>query len=224
MAEMKETVSGEFIPRVRAALTDLQQKPHSLNQIWGAAAHRFVPNPPISRERVSELELGHGIELPADYRAYLTELGNGGAGPWQGLLPLEEAIRESVVGCPDCLSQPFRHGQAFVDRDGRHHRWFQFRDPRARGYVVVPPEEAVSPGFMRGSLVIAYGKPTARGATAYRLVLGGPEAGRIWRDDRARSGSVGPCEGGLHGLAEADFRDWFLTWLDDSRLAHQFSL
>jgi hypothetical protein len=46
-------------------------------------------NPPATAAEVAAFESKHGISLPADYRMFITELGNGGEGPiGYGLLPL----------------------------------------------------------------------------------------------------------------------------------------
>ena len=81
-------------------------------------------------------------------------------------------------------------------------QWFQFRDAAARGYVPISSNDAMSPEFMCGSLVIAHGKPVKGGAVTYRLVLTGEQYGHVWRDDRARSTSVGPCTSAFRGLTE----------------------
>lgn len=212
----------DFAAEARHLLGELRHNKHSLNQIWGASTHRFLPNPPIPEDEIQEHELRYGIRLPSDYRTYLLEVGNGGAGPGQGLLPLGEAIRQSLAGCPDCLARPFPHG---MDSPRSHaQRWFQFRDPGAPGYVPITTDEAMAPEFMSGSLVIAHGKPIKGGAVAYRLVVSGDQYGRVWRDDRARSASVGPCASASRSLTEVHFREWMLTWLEDSMLAQQFCL
>jgi hypothetical protein len=56
---------------------------------FGVASHRFEMNPPLDRRALRAFEQEHGVEIPADYRAFLLEVGNGGAGPYYGLFPLE---------------------------------------------------------------------------------------------------------------------------------------
>jgi hypothetical protein len=214
-----------FPDGVRCELAALQRDPHALNQVWGASIHGFCPNPPLSRESVTEYENLHGFALPDDYRVYLTEVGNGGAGPWQGLLPLEEAVRNSILPeVPDCLTRDFIPAAIHTGGAPGSDRWFQFRDPNGRGYVRIEPAEGASNRFLCGSLVIAYGRPRGGTAMQYRLVLTGSERGRVWRDDRNRSGSIGPCESASRGLRDVGFREWMLAWLEDCRLAQQFGL
>lgn len=212
-----------FLDRVRRELAELQENRHALGQIWGAGVHRFHPGPLIAEEELAALEARHGIRLPADYRAYLTQVGDGGAGPWQGLLPIREAIRQSLENAPGGLTETFRHGR-WYRYPGASYRWFQFRHPQKRAYVPFPADEALSPSFVAGSLLIAHGKPKGGVAACYRLVLTGPERGRVWWDDRIRIGAMGPCGTGSPDIDGAGFREWMLLWLEDSRIGQQFGL
>jgi hypothetical protein len=57
--------------------------------IFGASEHRFTLNAPRLEADVRVVEQQHAIRLPADYRRFLLEAGNGGAGPYYGVFPLE---------------------------------------------------------------------------------------------------------------------------------------
>ena len=46
--------------------------------------------PTISLSALVDFEHTHNIELPEGYREFLLNVGNGGAGPFYGLLPLEK--------------------------------------------------------------------------------------------------------------------------------------
>lgn len=70
---------------------------HKLQQVrargltcFGANGHHFQLNLTLSEDEVLAFEQEHGVELPADYRMFLTQVGNGGAGPYYGLYPLEK--------------------------------------------------------------------------------------------------------------------------------------
>jgi hypothetical protein len=59
--------------------------------VFGADEHRYRLRPPVSIEQLRDFEKLHGITLPSDYRQFLLQAGNGGAGPYYGILPLEES-------------------------------------------------------------------------------------------------------------------------------------
>ena len=46
-------------------------------------------NPPLSQEQLVAFETHFDIDLPEGYRDFLFEVGNGGAGPYYGILPIE---------------------------------------------------------------------------------------------------------------------------------------
>lgn len=64
---------------------------------FGAAAHRYQPRPVLSERRVAELESSAGLRLPEDYRDFLLEVGDGGAGPYYGLAPLDQPSQLEVM-------------------------------------------------------------------------------------------------------------------------------
>src|SRR5437016_12068011 len=71
--------------RVRADLARLRQaKP----AILGAEGHRFALNEPLAEETVRTFERQHHVQLPAEYRHFIRDIGNGGAGPVDGVFPL----------------------------------------------------------------------------------------------------------------------------------------
>jgi len=53
----------------------------------------FDLGPCLSETEVQTFEAHHGVQLPEEYRCFLLEVGNGGAGPLEGLLPLAESVQ-----------------------------------------------------------------------------------------------------------------------------------
>lgn len=86
--------------------------------VFGASSHRYRFEPRLSEPELCGWERKHGIELPAEYRAFLTELGNGGAGPFYGVFPLgmwdgAGGPLESWVDAAGDLRAPFPHREAW---------------------------------------------------------------------------------------------------------------
>ncbi|MEJ2851904.1 MULTISPECIES: HEAT repeat domain-containing protein [unclassified Saccharothrix] len=65
----------------------------------------------LSDERIAIFETVHGVEIPEGYRAFLTEVGDGGLGPGYGLCPLSTWRSVELPG-----------NLAEVELDGRVHR------------------------------------------------------------------------------------------------------
>jgi len=77
---------------------------------FGAAAHRYSLNPPLAESEVTAFEARHRLSLPEDYRDFLLEVGDGGAGPFYGLFRLDRSDLDRRDGedlMPGFLAGPF---------------------------------------------------------------------------------------------------------------------
>src|SRR5437660_10695527 len=93
--------------------------------VFGADGHHFKLNPPLSETEVIAIEHHHNVSLPVDYRNFITQIGNGGAGPYYGIFPLGQmdgtgytlqTWRESdLVGI---LAEPFSLRDPWNDLSG----------------------------------------------------------------------------------------------------------
>jgi hypothetical protein len=82
--------------------------------LFGADAHRYTLSAPLSESRVSAFEYLYRFRLPEDYRAFLCHAGDGGAGPYYGLLSL---VRQLSTEEAVTLSTPFPHTAAHVSAE-----------------------------------------------------------------------------------------------------------
>ena len=75
---------------------------------FGAATHRWQRRPVLAEARVAAIEAGAGVRFPDDYRAYVTTVGDGGAGPYHGVLPLDHPAQLALLAgtCPLSLADP----------------------------------------------------------------------------------------------------------------------
>ncbi|MDE6732156.1 MAG: SMI1/KNR4 family protein [Oscillospiraceae bacterium] len=63
--------------------------------LFGAMKHKYALNPPVDRALVESAEERYGFSFPRDYFEFITEVGDGGAGPEYGIDPFAEFISES---------------------------------------------------------------------------------------------------------------------------------
>jgi hypothetical protein len=57
-------------------------------RVFGSAHHGYNVRRVLSESKLAAFESANDIRLPEDYRRFLAEVGNGGAGPFYGLDPL----------------------------------------------------------------------------------------------------------------------------------------
>jgi hypothetical protein len=81
--------------------------------IFGAQKHRYELGAPLPPKRLQPLDAA-GVLLPADFRRFVTELGNGGAGPAYGWEPFQP---DRYLAGDSCTTvRPFKQEQG--DDDG----------------------------------------------------------------------------------------------------------
>ncbi|WP_314588304.1 SMI1/KNR4 family protein [Paenibacillus terrigena] len=91
--------------RIRQKL-ELVAKADPAYSVFGSKAHQYKLNDPLILAEVERFEQEHGIKLPESYVDFVTELGNGGAGPYYGIhrLGAKQAIDLDLIGQPSALN------------------------------------------------------------------------------------------------------------------------
>ena len=84
--------SESFFVRVHGIAGKLKQAIARGVRPFGADEHGFRLKPPLSEAEVAAFELCHGVKLAEGYRAFLTHVADGWAGPAYGLFPLAETV------------------------------------------------------------------------------------------------------------------------------------
>jgi hypothetical protein len=176
-------------------------------ELFGAGTHRYEFNPPLKAEEVAAFEANQALHLPEDYRDFILNVGNGGAGPCYGIYPLrlEGSIHHGMANRDRIdLSVPFRHAEPWdadwldqIDWDAGERpddcRMLEYMDTR----------------HIAGTLCICH-----RGCGDFwLLVVRGNEWGHLWMDGRGNISGIFP-ESGAHG-ERLTFSQWYLDWLDD---------
>ncbi|MCX4684308.1 SMI1/KNR4 family protein [Kitasatospora purpeofusca] len=210
---------------VREQIEELAKAPGA-NAVFGFSGHEFALEDPLGEREVDQLEAQLGVRLPEDYRAFLTEVGAGGAGPGYGLFPVRRAgDRWSWEGDGADLADPGRLSEPFpaqgpdpalldaLQEECPQEEDFDEEDAfdEAQAEWDSRWEDLMwSPERTVGALVLSHS------GCAYRqwLVVSGPERGRIWSDDRADDRDLEPLLG-----AEQEpmtFTPWYRKWLADA--------
>jgi hypothetical protein len=166
--------------------------------IYGAYKHRWRIKERLDEPTITRIEHDLGFLLPPSYRAYLAELGNGGAGPLFGIEPLPLQFTPAKYAA---LQQPFLGIEAVHQRlkDAgivRHeHGYYKNWDRKLQTALLV------------GTWPIAY-----EGCGHHsRIVLHGAETGTILAIE---------SDGGIFSQ-KVDFLDWMVGGFSEHRSVYE---
>lgn len=215
------TLSPEEIQRALRGLAaaDVDRK------VFGAAGHNYELRRPVPLSEVAAFEALHRIRLPTDYRAFLLEVGNGGAGPGYGILPLGSAD-SSRLGSEirmGKICEPFPHQESWnLDAE------FWAREPDPPDDISQADEDRQfqewdelldsvywTPDVMNGAIPLC---EMGCGQTQW-LVVNGEPRGTVWTDLRADNAGLEPVINSQG--TRATFIDWYGEWLERSTVDAQ---
>jgi hypothetical protein len=194
---------------VRARLRSLAAHPFA-SRVFGSDEHRFVLHPPLSAPTTRRHERRNRIALPAAYRQFVLEIGDGGAGPGYGLFRLRAAMQPTAWRGGD-LSRPFRHRAAWNLPEAEAILRAIHGPARTFSRVTAAwsrRQEAAywSPTVIEGAAPMAH-----HGCRMVDwLVVTGPETGTVWQDLRDSYAGLRPYE---RSGRRMDFVDWYEAWL-----------
>ena len=80
--------------------------------MFGASTHQYVLNPPIRKSFVRGVEERYGFKLPEDYFYFITEVGDGGAGPDYGITPFVEFLEKGKDSVAEAYATAYRRSLA----------------------------------------------------------------------------------------------------------------
>jgi len=184
--------------------------------VFGADVHEFRLGPTKSEADICEFEQKHNVKLPNDYRQFLVDIGNGGAGPFYGVFPLGEmdsnfGLRswQENDGFIGDLSESFPLERAWNDVSAMPSDDLAERDEAEYDRQM----EAFDTVYWRPSLVNG-AIPICHEGCALRvwLVVTGSFAGHLWEDRRTEYAGLKPLQLGDGSLAK--FSVWYREWLE----------
>jgi hypothetical protein len=83
---------ADYATTLRAWLAHVATHDPSYHR-FGARHHRYTLGPPLGEARVVAIEAQIGVALPSAYRRFVATVGDGGAGPYHGLFPLDHPLQ-----------------------------------------------------------------------------------------------------------------------------------
>ncbi|GGL89508.1 hypothetical protein GCM10012279_03920 [Micromonospora yangpuensis] len=208
---------------VRERLARLAAAP-AAGEVFGAGAHEWVVEPPLTPAELAEVESQLRVELPGEYRSFLLQVGRGGAGPAYGLFGLRRVDGRwtwdgdgSDLTALATLDQPFPFTEAFNQADGVPEM------PDADDFDSTEEYEAAEQAWWERHDAVMYDPALSVGliylchrgcALRDALVVSGPARGTMWSDGTAE-------ESGFEPLLDADgtplgFAGWYRHWLDQA--------
>jgi hypothetical protein len=214
----------DFVDEVKRGLARLASVDGD-RKIFGASGHQYQLNPALSVDQVADFERTWRCRLPEDYRTFLLQLGNGGAGPYYGVFPLGKAhsgfdlVEYTTWGFD--LGAPFPHSRKWNDesllkKGAPLERDFDSYEDFEEAMEAWQESEA---GFKaRDSYYDAAGTGQGSFPICHHgcgfvdwLVVTGPEAGHVWHDLAPDQGGVMPV--GNAARPRTTFSQWYLDWL-----------
>lgn len=75
----------KFWSDARDRIAKLRRIDTGCQLVFGASGHRYATPDPVDEARLAAFEAANAVSLPAEYRAFLTTFGSGGAGPDYGI-------------------------------------------------------------------------------------------------------------------------------------------
>jgi len=182
--------------RLAAKIAELAAKDKAM-KTFGASTfghgHHYKMNPVLSVDALAAFEREYDVQFPKDYADFLTQIGNGGIGPYYGLCSLAQSISDYPGHkCRAFLASPFPLTEYFNPRD---------EDESATD------DELFDDPYICGSIVLSH-----EGCGYYdRLVITGPQKGQVWYDGRVSGQGIAPLR--------CDFYTWYDCWVTDALFA-----
>lgn len=177
-------------------------------RVFGSNHHKYKFNTCLTETSVQKFEKTLGVTLPADYRNFITQIGNGGSGPAYGLFPIADWNHDLEVEDHLFLATEFPHTDKWNAKPSFDTDQEDYTETEE---FALWEDEYYSNKHVSGSMRIChYGC-----AIYYLLVVTGKEAGNIWVDDRASDYGIYPAQSKPNG-GRLTFFEWYDEWLTES--------
>lgn len=172
-------------------------------KVFGAKEHQYILNKILTEHEIKNIEKQYNITLPKEYRFFLKEIGDGGAGPYYGLHSFTEALGwvGKEVNHPFPLEKSWLCNPKKLTEYGDYYTKEFLVESYGKNYmqyIYIPENDKMGQG------VIALADQGC-GYCSF-LVITGKAKGKVWNDYSAGDG--------LMENTNKTFLDWYEEWLD----------
>ena len=176
--------------------------------LFGSAKHKYQLNPPIRASFVRTLEEKYGFTLPDDYFRFITEIGDGGAGPDYGIEPFADLVKKSQDQYAEKYQEDYRNSlkNAFAPRPMSADEINDFAIATQATYKKNPDKYFIyeKPNDMLCNLDGFYVLGTQGCQWDFGLITAGEMRGKVFVTDNE----------GAYCLVANSFEEFYQNWLD----------
>ncbi|MBN1216466.1 MAG: SMI1/KNR4 family protein [Candidatus Lokiarchaeota archaeon] len=185
---------------IKIRLNKLREIDHSF-KLFGANGHKYNLNPPLTAHQIEKIEEKYKIKLPEEYRTFLQQIGNGGAGPNYGIIPINKILEREIDFEIGDLTKSFPHSTKWnlnpPKPNDDNEEWFL--------------DNYYNSKWINGSIPIS-----DMGCCKWMLlIVTGKEKGTIWRDYRVENKGITPLKKSRKDKRRIRFLEWYIKWLDN---------
>lgn len=185
------------------------QRIDSKYELFGSSRHKYKLNPPITESYVRSVEKKYGFILPEDYFRFITEVGDGGAGPDYGITPFMEFLAKGRDSYAERYYESYRHSLAnpFMPRqmmadevDDYAIATKEAYEQSPERYFIYEKTDANDFCHMDGFFVLG----THGCQWDFGIITSGERRGQVFDTDNE----------GAYGFVSRNFDEFYQNWLD----------
>ena len=207
------------LERIKAKLNKLKNIDVNF-EVFGSKTHKYSLNPVLTENEIVSFEKKHNLTIPEEYRLFIREMGNGGAGPFYGLLPLEDN-EDQIVDLDSDFHLAFEKPlilenlEKFKEYDEKIEAAFQSGKMDEEQALWDLKESMIEKEYLAAAKGIKF--LCHEGCCMFNiLVMRGKEKGTVWWFDFSEGGSFSGVVPLSLGEKKMTFFDWYEIWLDNS--------
>lgn len=213
----------EQIERIKDKLSQLKEMDSEFKQ-FGAGNHKYNLNPPLTLDEIKQFEAEYQISLPEEYIAFLTIIGDGGAGPFYGVNTLVDSRimyfdnSEKAQHSYFELSKPFPYTKSWNVEKELAALDEQIDQAYEDGNEVLEEQLLAEKSALTDLPQNDYGRLNISDygcGITISLIIKGKEKGNMWTDDRVNDGGIYPSIA-LGNTGKISLLNWYELWLDNT--------